>query len=144
MIAKKFDNEITLDAKVDCLDMLLDWTGDILEKNGCSGQICNQIAVVTEELFVNIASYAYKTQDPARSGDATIRLSVDKTEIAMQFEDAGVAFNPLEYETPDVTADIEERKIGGLGIYLTRKWMNSVEYERTPDGKNVLSIIKNL
>jgi sigma-B regulation protein RsbU (phosphoserine phosphatase) len=134
----RFDKEIVVSAKLDELDRLLEWISDILEAD-CPSKTINQIAVVTEELFVNIASYAYGE----KTGDVTIRISFGNARFVMQFEDSGLAFNPLEHELPDVKAGIDDRKIGGLGIYLTRKWMDEVNYQRE-NGKNILTIIKRL
>jgi anti-sigma regulatory factor (Ser/Thr protein kinase) len=132
------DNEITLLAKVDELDRLLAFISNILEEAGLPARICSQLAVVGEELFVNIASYAYPD---GGEGKARVRLRVEEARIVQQFEDSGVPFNPLEHEMPDVTAGIEERSIGGLGIYLARKWMDTIEYQRL-EAKNVLTLYK--
>jgi anti-sigma regulatory factor (Ser/Thr protein kinase) len=134
----RFNKEIVVSATIDELDRLLEWISDNLEEE-CPGKISNQIAVVTEELFVNIASYAY----PGKTGDVTIRISLDALRLVMQFEDSGIAFNPLEHELPNVNTGIEDRKIGGLGIYLTRKWMDEVIYQ-WKNGKNVLTIVKQI
>jgi anti-sigma regulatory factor (Ser/Thr protein kinase) len=133
-----FDKEITIPATIEELDHILEWVSDVLEEN-CSGKISNQIAVVAEELFVNISSYAYSK----KSGDVTIRVSIAPARLIIQFEDSGIAFNPLEHELPDVNAGIEDRKIGGLGIYLTRKWMSNVIYHRENE-KNILTIMKEI
>jgi anti-sigma regulatory factor (Ser/Thr protein kinase) len=134
----QFDKEISVPAVIDELDKLLDWISDNLGED-CPGKISNQIAVVTEELFVNVASYAYGGE----KGDVIIRIGLNAGRLVMQFEDAGKAFNPLEHELPDVNAGIDDRKIGGLGIYLTRKWMDDVVYQRENE-KNILTIIKRL
>jgi anti-sigma regulatory factor (Ser/Thr protein kinase) len=138
-----FDREITLSALVKNLERLLDWVTAALEDAECTGRICHQIAVVTEELFVNIASYAYKDLPGGQTGDAIIRLKSDGKCLVIQFEDSGFAFNPLKQEDPNITAGIEERGIGGLGIYMIKKWMDDVVYERT-NNKNILILYKTI
>jgi anti-sigma regulatory factor (Ser/Thr protein kinase) len=93
--------------------------------------------VVVEEIFVNIARYAYSKN----KGRVAARLNVDKDKFIMQFEDEGAPFNPLVYKEVDMTAGIQERNIGGLGIHLVKKWMDEVTYERLL-GKNILTIYK--
>jgi anti-sigma regulatory factor (Ser/Thr protein kinase) len=133
----QFDKEITVAAKIEELDRVIEWVSDILETDKCPPRICNQIEVATEELFVNIASYAYG----GGAGEVLVRAGIRDGRFAMRLEDSGVAFNPLEQSAPDVTAAIEEREIGGLGIFLTRKWMDELVYERIL-GRNVLTIYK--
>jgi anti-sigma regulatory factor (Ser/Thr protein kinase) len=137
-----FEREITLPADKAELVRLLDWVEAALEDHQCHGKIRNQIAVVTEEIFVNIAAYAYRDQGgPGRC--VTIRFCFTGTIVAMQFEDSGLAFNPLEQEMPDTTASLEDRKIGGLGILLTRKLMDKIFYKRENE-KNILTLYKNV
>jgi sigma-B regulation protein RsbU (phosphoserine phosphatase) len=132
-----FDKEMTVTAKIEALDRVIEWVSAILPAEKCPPKIRNHIEVATEELFVNIASYAYGGD----SGDVTIRINLNEACLVMRFEDSGIAFNPLEYETADTEAGIEDRQIGGLGIYLTRKWMDEVNYKRENE-KNVLTIVK--
>ena len=98
-----------------------------------------QIQLATEEIFVNIASYAYA---PAK-GQATVRVEVsdDPLEVILTFIDNGVPFNPLLKENPDIEANAEERDIGGLGIFMTKNLMDDICYE-FKDGKNMLTIVK--
>ena len=132
-----FDDEIRLSATIEALDSVMDWVAEKLEAHTCPNKIQNQIAVVTEELFVNICHYAYGS----RTGDAVIRFAFYNRTIFMQFEDAGIAFNPLQQQGPDIEAGIDDRPIGGLGIYITKKWMDWVGYERI-DNKNILSLTR--
>ena len=95
--------------------------------------------VAAEEIFVNIALYAYAPE--TGRADITFDVNKEKKEAVITFRDKGVAFNPLEKQDPDVTQSAEERQIGGLGIYIVKKTMDEVKYERT-DGENVLTIRK--
>ena len=89
---------------------------------------------------MNIALYAYAPE----TGKAAITIDIGKNpkEAVITFRDKGVAFNPLEKEDPDVTQSAEDRQIGGLGIYIVKKTMDSVEYRREND-ENVLVIHKS-
>jgi anti-sigma regulatory factor (Ser/Thr protein kinase) len=132
-----FEYELRLPAAIDGLDAVMDWVAEKLDYKNCPRKVQNHIAVVTEELFVNICNYAYGDT----VGQVVIRLTFKKHNLYMQFEDSGIPFNPLEHEAPDVTVGIEDRQIGGLGIYITTKWMDTVNYERKND-KNILTISK--
>ena len=99
-----------------------------------------QIDLAIEEIFVNIAHYAY-----TNGGDVTIKcdFSDESHILTVVFLDSGKQFDPLAKPDPDVTASAEDRGIGGLGIFLTKKYMDNVKYSYT-DGKNVLTIEKTL
>lgn len=132
--------ELKLDAKVENLAQVLAFVDDELERFECPLKTQMQIDVAVEELFVNIANYAYQPE----SGSATIQAQIEEEprSIALTFIDEGTPYNPLAKEDPDVTLSAEERSIGGLGIYIVKKSMDSVEYEYK-DGKNILTIKKN-
>jgi sigma-B regulation protein RsbU (phosphoserine phosphatase) len=134
-----FEREIVLKASIDELEKLLDWMAYVFEDYSCPGKLCNQIAVITEEIFVNIAKYAYNERD----GNALVRVGRAGPVLVMQFVDTGKHFNPLEKTDPDLNVPIEDRAIGGLGIYITRKLMDSIHYERV-NGENRLTIWKNI
>ncbi len=102
------------------------------------------INVVVEELFVNVASYAYQrgnTEDKEGFVDIDISNDEENKRIVISFEDGGIPFDPLEQEEPDITLDAEERQIGGLGIYIVKKMMDKVDYNYR-DGRNTLIIEK--
>ena len=104
------------------------------------GSVLPSIHLVTEELVVNVASYAY----PDGADDyLDVEIIRDEGHITLRFRDGGVPFNPLEREAPDTTLPIEERPIGGLGIYLVRQFMDTVEYEYT-NGENILTVMKKV
>jgi sigma-B regulation protein RsbU (phosphoserine phosphatase) len=134
-------NELTLEAKVENLDEVLAFVDGQLEQVDCPLKTQMQIDVAVEELFVNIAHYAYTPN----VGTATIRVDVmpDPKAVAITFIDRGVPYDPLKKPDPDVTLPAEERQIGGLGIYMVKKSMDSMDYEYR-DGQNILRILKNL
>ena len=107
----------------------------------CDEMLLNQIDLAVEEIFVNIAHYSGAAEAIVSCG---YHISGDGSGTLMvAFKDKGKPFNPLERPDPDVTLSAEERKIGGLGIFLTKKFMDSVEYE-FKDGMNCLTITKTL
>ena len=98
------------------------------------------IHLVCEELVVNVVSYAY-----ADEAEGYLKIQIEKADgmITIRFIDGGVAFNPLEREMPDVSLAMEERQIGGLGIFLTVQMMDEVQYERI-NNENVVTIKKRI
>ena len=100
-----------------------------------------QIDVAVEEIFVNIARYAYTSGE----GMARIRLDTDSEpgQMLITFIDSGIPFNPLEVREPDVTLAAHERQIGGLGIFMVRKSMDDVKYKYA-DNKNILTLKKKI
>jgi len=98
-----------------------------------------KIEVSVEELFVNIASYAYSNKE----GNAEISFDFDAASrtVSIVFADSGIRYNPLEKEDPDITLSAEERQIGGLGIFMVKKYMDEVLYDFV-ENKNIVTIIK--
>ncbi|MBQ8913183.1 MAG: ATP-binding protein [Lachnospiraceae bacterium] len=135
------NNEIIIEAKVDKLDEVISFIDSVLETAGCSMKTQIQIDVAVEEIFVNIANYAYDYD----GGMATVRINIDDCtkRVEITFIDEGIPYNPLERTDPDVTLSVEERPIGGLGVYMVKKSMDEVTYDYR-EGKNILTIIKEL
>lgn len=133
--------ELTIEAAVDNIEAVTEFINEELESLDCPLKAQTQIDIAIDELFGNIARYAYQPE----IGNATVRLEVenDPLSVVITFIDNGVPFNPLEQEEPDVTASAKDRKIGGLGIFLVKKTMNLVEYEYN-NGQNILKIKKNI
>ena len=130
---------LTIDAKTENLDQVLAFAEEQLAKAECPIKAQTQIGVAVEEIFVNIALYAYAPE--TGKADITIDIGQNPKEAVITFRDKGVAFNPLEKEDPDVTQSAEDRQIGGLGIYIVKKTMDEVTYAREGD-ENVLRIRK--
>ena len=99
----------------------------------------HKIMISVDEIFANIASYAY----PDGVGDVELKINITDASIEIIFIDSGIPFNPLEKDKPDIKLPLEKRKIGGLGIYLTKKFMDDIQYEYK-DNKNILTLVKNL
>ena len=131
--------ELIVDAKVEKLDTVLSFVDEFLEAVDMPMGIMMKVDIAVEELFVNIANYAYDDNN----GKATIQIEENEDEsVCISFIDSGKPYNPLEKEDPDVTLSAEERNIGGLGIFMVKKSMDNVEYKYV-DGKNMLTITKN-
>lgn len=133
------DNELDIDAVTDNLPQVNDFVNQKLKAVNCPIKAQMQIDIAVEEIFVNIASYAYAPN----IGKAKIRieLSEEPTAVSITFTDSGVRYNPLEKDDPDITLSAEERRIGGLGIFMTKKTMDDVTY-RYENGKNILTMKK--
>ena len=112
-----------------------------LESAGCSMATQIAIDVAVEELFVNIASYAYD----GKTGTVTVRVTLHDKPLAAEitFIDSGKPYDPLAKPDPDVTLSAKDRQKGGLGIFMVKNTMDDMKYEYK-DGKNVLTLIKNL
>ena len=133
--------ELDIEAVKDNITEVLGFIDEQLESTGCSPKTFMQIDLAAEEIFVNIAEYAY---DP-ETGPATVRVEVkpDGSAVIITFIDHGVPYDPLAKEDPDVTLSAAERKVGGLGIFLVKKNMDNIKYEYV-NGSNILTIIKKL
>ncbi len=125
-------------ASLDKLESLTDFISTQMEKIDAPIKAINQVLIASEEIYVNIAHYAYKDKE----GNADITVKLDTNVISITFEDSGIPFNPLEKEDPDVTLTLEDREVGGLGIFMVKKIMDDVTYEYK-DNKNVLTITKH-
>ena len=133
--------ELTTEATLDHLSLVTAFLEEHLEQARCPLKEQMLLSVAAEEIFVNIANYAYAPG----TGTATVRLTLDDDPATanITFIDGGVPFDPLGKEDPDVTLSAEDRQIGGLGIYMTKKTMDEVRYEYR-DGENRLTLIKKL
>ena len=131
--------EKTFDAALDQLDDVLAFVTGQLDELDCPPKVRFQIEVAVEELFVNIASYAY--QPGTGTADVSVHAEENPRSVVITFRDRGVPYDPTAKPDPDVSLSAEERKIGGLGIYMVKKSMDEMKYEYR-DGQNVLSIRK--
>ena len=134
-------SKIQIEAIKDNLDDVLVFIDSELEKIDCPMKIQMQIDLSVEEIFINIASYAYYPE----TGMAYIGFESenDGSSILISFTDEGIPYNPLKKEDPDITLTSDERQVGGLGIFLVKKNMDEVYY-KYEDGKNVLTMKKKI
>lgn len=133
--------EIVVEATIESIPKVTAFVDEQLEQLECPMKTQMQVDVAIDELFSNIAHYAYNTE----IGSATVRVEVMEAPLAVviTFIDNGVPYDPLAKADPDITLSIEERDIGGLGIYMVKKTMDDVSYEYK-DGQNILRIKKNI
>ena len=133
--------ELTIAATVENIETVTTFVNEQLESYDCPMKAQMQIDIAIDELFGNIAHYAYNPE----IGQVTVRVEVveDPLSVIITFIDNGVPYDPVAKANPDITLSAEEREIGGLGIYMVKKSMDEIAYEYK-DGQNILSIKKNL
>ena len=133
--------EMTVAATVENIEIVTAFVDEQLEALNCPMKAQMQIDIAIDELFSNIAHYAYNPD----VGEATVRVEIIKEplSVVITFIDKGVPYDPLTTAEPDTTLSAEEREIGGLGIFMVKKSMDEIIY-RYENGSNILSIRKNL
>jgi len=129
--------QIKLPAQLEYLQRFIDFVATCSRKQGSGKKRVYEIELATEEALVNIFNYAYKETN----GDVEIICKVDDNKrFIIEIIDTGIPFNVLSVEAPDTTAGISERRIGGLGVFLIKEFMDDVQY-RHEGNKNILSLI---
>ena len=133
--------EMTITATVENIEKVTDFVNEQLEAIGCPMKAQIQIDVAIDELFGNIAHYAYNPE----TGPATVRVEVTEAPVSVivTFIDHGIPYDPLKKDDPDITLSAEDREIGGLGIFMVKKTMDEITYEYK-DGQNILRIRKDI
>ncbi|MBQ9515991.1 MAG: ATP-binding protein [Ruminococcus sp.] len=133
--------ELVIEAEKNNLPQVLEFVDEQLEAVDCPMMTQTTIDIAVEELFVNIASYAYNPE----IGIAVVQVTVhdDPLSVEITFIDNGMQYDPLAKADPDTTLSAAQRQIGGLGIFMVKKSMDAVNYEYK-DGKNILTIKKTL
>ncbi len=131
----------TFPARVDALSDVLGFVDKALEGYECPMKLQTAICVAIEEVFVNVAHYAYGEGE----GDMTLSIAFnpESREVTFRMADKGIPFDPLKKPDPDITLSAEEREIGGLGIFITKKTMDTVSYAYE-NGENVLTMTKKI
>ena len=131
----------TFPAKTEALPDILGFVEETLEGYGCPMKIQMAVCVAIEEVFVNVAHYAYGNGE----GDMNLGIGFDEENrtITFRMTDKGVPFDPLQKPDPDLTLSAEEREIGGLGIFIAKKTMDSLRYSYE-NGENILTMIKTI
>lgn len=131
--------EIDIEATVENLSRVNDFVAGFLARLNCSPRMEMQLELAVEEIFVNIANYAYG----GKKGRAVVRgrLLAEPAGLELVFADSGQPYNPLARKDPDVNLAVEERSIGGLGIYLVKKNVDEVHYDYR-NGQNILTLRK--
>ena len=135
---KRFLNSdtILLEANIDNYAKLIDWLDKKCDDVRIESSYKTKLNIAVEEIFANVANYAY----PTNEGNVKVEFKIiDVNQVKMRFIDAGTQYNPLEKEDPDVTLGVEDRPIGGLGIFMVKNYMDEVNYAYE-HGNNILTI----
>ena len=125
-------------AETDALEPARAFVEEELERSDCPMKASTQILIALEEMFVNVASYAYEGM---KKGTVCLRTAAVEGGFLLTLRDRGVPFNPLTMEDPDTSLPAGERQIGGLGVFMTKKLMDEVFYVRE-NGENIFSMLK--
>ena len=134
--------ELVIEAVVDNLDAVNSFVHKSIEQFEVAKRTLMQIDLIVEEIFVNVASYAYAPN----TGSVKILIEAKEephTVVSLTFIDSGVPYNPLERSDPDINLSADDRQIGGLGIFLTKNLVDNISYQFV-DGQNVLQLTKSL
>jgi len=133
--------DITVLAATENISKITAFVDAELENIGCPPKANAQIDICIDEIVANIAHYAYGSE----TGNATVRLDFDEAEriVSLAFIDSGMPFDPLDVPEPDITSPLAERPIGGLGLFMVKNMMDSMDYRRE-DGHNILTISKRI
>lgn len=133
--------KMTIEAKIENLNKVLAFIDAELEAADCPMKTQMQIDVAVEEIFVNIASYAYEPETGCANID--IRFEREPLQAIITFSDRGIPYDPVAREDPNISAPAEEREVGGLGIYMAKKVMDEMTYAYQ-NGQNILTLRKTL
>lgn len=128
---------IRLKADYSDFEKLIEWIKPLLWKEKLDGKEFSRMMITVEEMFTNIAKYAY----PNSHGSVDVKYSSDEKKLSITFIDSGIAFDPTKVAKPDITIPIDERIPGGLGIFISKLFLDEMNYERDVD-KNILTIVK--
>jgi anti-sigma regulatory factor (Ser/Thr protein kinase) len=134
------DNTFFTDAIQENLNSMIDFVSRHAQCADLSRQECYDVQLGCEEVFNNIIHYAYP-KGTIGSVEISCSTGCDSVRLFIVITDSGVAFNPLQLPLPDITAPVEERRVGGLGIFLLKKMFDTIEYNRL-ENKNVLKLCK--
>ncbi len=129
----------TIDAEIKSIPVVADGIEDYLVSAGVNPAIVPDLELAVDEVMTNIIMHGYR----GRAGTIQITCSIGDGSVKVEIRDRAPAFNPLSVKDPDISADLAQRAVGGMGIYLVRKVMDAVSYEYR-DGENVLTLEKKV
>lgn len=127
--------KLKTEAKLECIAEVTKFFEEQLEKCGAPMSVCAQVGIATDEIFSNIVHYSGATS-------VTAGCETEDHKVILRFEDNGRPYDPTKNQDPDVTLPVQERKIGGLGIFIVKQMMDHISYEYL-DGFNILTLEKN-
>lgn len=137
----ELQKSLVVDATMENLDTLIGFVEEQLNEEGCPMKVSSQIILCLEEVYVNVVNYAYGNNIGTCQLDSKITSLEDGKSHILTIMDSGAPFNPLEKEDPDITLSVEERGIGGLGVYMVKQMMDEVSYQYR-EGQNILTLVK--
>jgi serine/threonine-protein kinase RsbW len=132
------ESVLILDCDVAAVERLGEWVSEFCRRHGLPGSTQGELNLALEEIVMNVIQYG-RPESP--QGAIRLSLCLDGGEIVATVADRGAPFNPLLAPEPDLSADLEHRSVGGLGIHLARRLVNGMEYERR-EGENRLTLRK--
>lgn len=138
----EFD-KIELDAVVENFTHVKVWLQNLLDKINCTGKPSKQLFIALDEIFTNISNYAYKDVPDTGKVSLTANFDEESRLLKIIFKDQGIEYNPLYKQDPDIDNYIKSGKIGGLGIYMAKKMVDSIEYNRE-NNENTLILNKKI
>lgn len=140
-VFNQMERHVQIPAEIESWNLLYEFLQKFIEEVDVDFKIKNEILISAEEIFVNVAKYAY----PDSSGDVLINAEFypQNGVLRLKFKDCGIPFDPTKLRNPDVSLDSRQRKIGGLGIFIVRKMMDDMQYFYE-DGFNNLLIAKKI
>jgi anti-sigma regulatory factor (Ser/Thr protein kinase) len=131
------NEKLEVKAEIESLDRIYSWIEDFTSSLGMGAKKTYNLQLATSELVTNIIMHGYS----GKPGDIEISLAQEDDQVKVVYLDSAPAFDPTTIPTPDLTLALEDRPIGGMGIHLVRETMDTFQYERTPDGKNKVTLI---
>ena len=129
-------SRITLPAQLEFLQEFMAVVSSCAKKQGFSEKKVQEIELATEEALVNVFKYSY----PEGAGDVEVVCTLEGNILMVDIIDSGIPFDVTSVPDPDISADISDRKIGGLGIFFIKELMDDVRYQREND-RNVLRLV---
>lgn len=131
-------SKLVLPAKMQNFESMMQFIEDVAKSQGFDVKKVNQVKIAAEEALVNVISYAY------HDGNGSVEINCDAKEgrgLVIEIIDSGAPFDPTSMPEPDINAPIEDRRIGGLGVYMMHQLMDEVNYRRDGD-RNILTLAK--
>ncbi len=136
---------LILPLKIEAITLLTEWISDIAQQLALTEKLKKQLFIARDEVFTNCVQYAYPKKNATPTAKLTVEIAYNyhTSRLILKFSDDGIPFNPLKAQEPDIHASLEERTVGGLGIFLIKKLMDSVEYTHK-NGQNILILQKDI
>ncbi|HUN50786.1 MAG TPA: ATP-binding protein [Candidatus Sulfotelmatobacter sp.] len=133
--------QITLQNRLSETGRLVHFVENFAAAHGIAADEVARLQVILEELLTNVVKYGYA--EPAGQGSISVALALERGRLSIEFDDDGVAFDPLTHQPPDLERAVEERPVGGLGLHILRALADEAHYRRQ-GGRNHLSLVRRI